>query len=313
MSVLLLAALDIALVLVTLGLVIGVLWARDQKQMIMLFLAFGSLVALIWVRLRAPDVALAEAALGAAVTGGLLLRMRPSLQSPPVPTATPSFIKAGAALGSIGAFVALAGALLSLDSTARASLAPAVFARLAESGVSNPVTAVLLNFRAYDTLLEVAVLFIAVIAVWMLAPRAPAMARVGDDPLFTAMLRPLVPMLCVVAGYLLWLGSFAPGGAFQAGAVLSAALVFLLLYGAPRAPGQEDNEWLRAATVAGLGIFIAVGAFTALSGAAFLQYPVAQAKNYILLIEGVLTISIALTLLILFIGGRSLDPPGRRK
>lgn len=37
------------------------------------FISFGLLMALAWLRLEAPDVALAEAAVGAGVTGSLLL------------------------------------------------------------------------------------------------------------------------------------------------------------------------------------------------------------------------------------------------
>lgn len=37
------------------------------------FIGFGLLMALAWLRLGAPDVALAEAAVGAGVTGSLLL------------------------------------------------------------------------------------------------------------------------------------------------------------------------------------------------------------------------------------------------
>ena len=37
------------------------------------FVAFGLLMALVWARLRAPDVALAEAAIGSGLTGALLL------------------------------------------------------------------------------------------------------------------------------------------------------------------------------------------------------------------------------------------------
>lgn len=37
------------------------------------FISFGLLMALAWLRLGAPDVALAEAAVGAGVTGSLLL------------------------------------------------------------------------------------------------------------------------------------------------------------------------------------------------------------------------------------------------
>ncbi|WP_010628418.1 DUF4040 domain-containing protein, partial [Halomonas sp. KM-1] len=36
-------------------------------------MAFNLLMALVWVRLEAPDIALAEAAIGAGVTGALLL------------------------------------------------------------------------------------------------------------------------------------------------------------------------------------------------------------------------------------------------
>jgi uncharacterized MnhB-related membrane protein len=40
---------------------------------VVLFIVFGLLMALAWVRLAAPDVALAEAAIGAGLTGALLL------------------------------------------------------------------------------------------------------------------------------------------------------------------------------------------------------------------------------------------------
>ena len=38
-----------------------------------MFIAFGLLMALAWVRLDATDIALAEAAIGAGITGALLL------------------------------------------------------------------------------------------------------------------------------------------------------------------------------------------------------------------------------------------------
>jgi uncharacterized MnhB-related membrane protein len=62
--------------LLTLGLV-WLAWlslaATDLFKAIVLFVAFGSLMALAWARLQAPDVALAEAAIGAGLTGALLL------------------------------------------------------------------------------------------------------------------------------------------------------------------------------------------------------------------------------------------------
>jgi len=54
---------------------------------IVLFIAFGLLMALSWVRLDAPDVALAEAAIGAGLTGALLLAALARLESKSEPKA----------------------------------------------------------------------------------------------------------------------------------------------------------------------------------------------------------------------------------
>lgn len=65
--------LDILLVIALLVTATSVLWSRDLFRGVVFFIAFGLLMALAWVRLRAPDVALAEAAIGAGLTGVLLL------------------------------------------------------------------------------------------------------------------------------------------------------------------------------------------------------------------------------------------------
>lgn len=302
--------LDIVLSAVVLGLVAAMLWTRDRARMAMLFIAFGGVVALIWMRLGAPDVALAEAAVGAALTGALILRAQASF--PPAPERRqPWPLRSAVAVMAIAVFAVLASALVSLDWLARPGLESAVQARLPESGVTNPVTAVLLNFRGYDTLLEVAVLLIATTAVWCLgrSPQTPGLPP--GDPLYLALLRPLVPLLCIVAGYLLWLGAFAPGGAFQAGAVLSGALLLLFIAGLPRAPGQADTYKLRATIAGGLLVFVCVAAGTATSQSKLLQYPPGSAKDLILVIEAALTLSVAFTFLILFQGGRPAPPDGR--
>jgi uncharacterized MnhB-related membrane protein len=48
---------------------------------VVLFVAFGLLMALCWMRLGAPDVALAEAAIGAGLTGALLMSALARLES----------------------------------------------------------------------------------------------------------------------------------------------------------------------------------------------------------------------------------------
>ena len=47
--------------------------AKDLFKAIVLFVAFGLMMALTWARLRATDIALVEAAIGAGLTGALLL------------------------------------------------------------------------------------------------------------------------------------------------------------------------------------------------------------------------------------------------
>ena len=66
---------------------LGLLWLAwqvfacpDLFKAIVLFVAFGLLMALAWVRLDAPDVALAEAAIGAGLTGALLMAALARLQ-----------------------------------------------------------------------------------------------------------------------------------------------------------------------------------------------------------------------------------------
>jgi energy-converting hydrogenase B subunit D len=63
------AVLALALVVVAWRAVVG----RDLFVSVVLYIAFGLLLSLTWVRLDAPDVALAEAAIGAGLTGALLL------------------------------------------------------------------------------------------------------------------------------------------------------------------------------------------------------------------------------------------------
>ena len=64
---------DIILVLTLLWLGWRLLSSEDIFTAVILFISFGLMMALAWVRLRAPDVALAEAALGDGLTGPLFL------------------------------------------------------------------------------------------------------------------------------------------------------------------------------------------------------------------------------------------------
>ena len=198
----------------------------------------------------------------------------------------------------------LAYAVLSLPDQA-AGLSDRVAANMETSGVSNPVTAVLLNFRGYDTLLEMAVLLVALLGVWSLGA-AVVHRRVKPEPVLPILVGGLVPMMIVMAGYLLWVGAAAPGGAFQAGSVLAASGILLLLSGR-HLPVRLLGRPLRVVLVLGLGAFVVVGVTLLSSSGLFLQYPPGLAGALILFIEAAATLSIGVTLAALFLGGRP-DP-----
>lgn len=65
--------LDLLLAAILLWIAIRSLITPDLFHAIVLFMIFGLLMALAWIRLDAPDIALAEAAIGAGLTGALLL------------------------------------------------------------------------------------------------------------------------------------------------------------------------------------------------------------------------------------------------
>lgn len=64
---------DVALALMLVGLAWRCLTSRQHFRSVVLFIGLGLLIALAWVRLAAPDIALAEAAIGAGLTGALVL------------------------------------------------------------------------------------------------------------------------------------------------------------------------------------------------------------------------------------------------
>jgi multisubunit Na+/H+ antiporter MnhB subunit len=185
-------------------------------------------------------------------------------------------------------------------------LADEIAAHLTQSGVSNPVTAVLLDFRGYDTLLEVVVLFLAVATAWSLT-RAPFPPPLPDtSPVQTAAVRLLTPLICLVGAYFVWQGSRLAGGAFQGGAVLAAAGVLLFVSDLPWLRGMGSVP-LRIGLTLGPLVFLGTGVWCFLQGDALLDYPADSAGSFLLLIEAACGISIGLTLAALFAGGRPAD------
>lgn len=299
---------DGLLALVLVGVALRVLVVADLFESVMLFIVFGVLMAVAWARLHAVDLALAEAAIGAGLAGALLLDAladrRVSVQGGATADNGPR-----RGMVAVAAVIALTVGAILLQAVRTLppvfdGLAPLVQEAVPRSGASNPVTSVLLNFRAWDTLLEVVVLLAAVMGVWSLRGLPSGEPRRDASPgrVLSTLLRLVVPVIVVVAGYLLWAGTSAPGGAFQAGAVLGAAGV--LLHASGVLPGVTLRVWpARLLVAGGLALFLVVAMGMPAGGRLVLDYPEPWAGPLILLVESALTISIAATLVALFIGG----------
>jgi multisubunit Na+/H+ antiporter MnhB subunit len=197
------------------------------------------------------------------------------------------------AVGGLGLFLAYAA----LDMAAfQTGLASNVNLEMEASGVRHPVTAVLLNFRAYDTWLELEVLLIAAVAALQSRAAAPPPALKRErDPLHAWAVWALVPLMTIAAAHVLSSGAYGPGGAFQGGALLAAAIVLLRL---------NDKEALLTLPPACVRILLALGvaSFAAAAGSSvvkgrmMLEYAPGHAAAMILAIETAALVSIAAAL-----------------
>ena len=184
---------------------------------------------------------------------------------------------------------------------------------MAVTEVGNPITAVLLGFRAMDTLLEAIVLLFALIGVWSLAPDRfwggrPGLAQHADPNGMLAYAARVLPPLGIVVGtYIFWVGADHPGGKFQGATILAAMWLLVMMAGLADAP-QISRRWLRGLLVAGPLAFIAVGVVGAVTAGAFLAYPQGFAKPLILAIEFALMPTLTLVLGLMLLGSAAAGP-----
>ncbi|XXF76961.1 DUF4040 domain-containing protein [Myxococcaceae bacterium GXIMD 01537] len=290
-----------------------ILRTEELPRAVVLFVALGLLSALAWARLDAPDIALVEAAVGTGLTGALLMHTL-SWTEPRAVTGLArrerqrpwAFVATVALSGVLGA------AVLALPGDSE-GLSREVSARLEDSGVEHPVTAVLLNFRGYDTLLEIAVLLVAVLGARTMNPRQPRLSpEDANDVLMGELFRMMTPALLLVAGYLVWVGEHGPGGAFQAGAILAGGGVVAVLTARMHPPSL--SSWTaRWVLLTGPLLFLGVAAAPLLAGRRLLEYPPGWAGPLILVVECALTLSIAMVLLMFFPGARATEPEEPRR
>lgn len=162
--------------LVTIAVIVALL--RDVLAATVVFAAYSLGMAILWVALQAPDVALTEAAVGAGVTTSLFLVAivktgRPVGTAAFVRTVRPASVGASlAVLGVLGATLPALPPVGAPETPAFRHVAPTYLAESGpELGIDNVVTAILAGYRAFDTFGEVTVVFAAGVAVLVIVGR----------------------------------------------------------------------------------------------------------------------------------------------
>ncbi|NHN42332.1 DUF4040 domain-containing protein [Halorubellus sp. JP-L1] len=172
------AAIEFALLAFVLATAVATALLRDVLSSIIAFSAYSLGIAVIWVFLRAPDVGLTEAAVGAGIMTVLfLLTIAKTVRPPGERTLERVDVKALAV--AVGLVAVLSTTLFALppvgvsDSAVATDDVTQYYLENAyeETEVKNAVTAVLAAYRGFDTLGEAVVVYAAGISLLLVLGR----------------------------------------------------------------------------------------------------------------------------------------------
>lgn len=150
-----------------------------------------------------------------------------------------------------------------------------------EAGSENLVTNVILNYRGYDTLGEVTVIFTALCSVVAVLKRENLQtsysevesSEVKPSVITATVLALLLPFVILFSAYVIVFGHIFPGGGFQGGTILGATwIVFVLIFGLVEAMRKfplKLRTILEASAILSFGL---VGFAGLLVGANFLTF-----------------------------------------
>lgn len=169
------------------------------------------------------------------------------------------------------------------------------------SGVEHEVTAVLLNFRSIDTMLEIAVILSTLVGIYTVYPHFRYRPLSFASNITDTFVSLIVPLIFLSAIYILSIGVYKSGGAFPAAALIAGGIIIIKLV-KPNYLVDIKISYLRFVYSFGLLVFVFVGILCMFDGY-FLQYDESFTFLYILLIETSLTLSLGAILAAFFITG----------
>jgi len=206
---------------------------RQRLVALLLLGAVGLVVCLAFAWFSAPDLALTQLLVEVVTVVLMMLALHwlPA-ESPPVRERKLAGVHAALAVACGVGATALVWLVIAAPFD---SISPFFLERSApEGGGTNAVNVILVDFRAFDTLGEIAVLGIAAVTIHSLlsrftpppgSARSAPVASVAPGTMLQLVSRLVMPFAVLVTVYLFLRGHNLPGGGFIAGLVLSIALI----------------------------------------------------------------------------------------
>ena len=267
---------------------VAIVQTKNLFVAVMLMGIASLLIAANFFLLDAADVALTEAAVGAGVSTVLFLgalALTSEHERAPTSRAVLSFVVVTAAALIVIYATFDKPRFGAPDAPTQTHVAPWYLEKTPEYiDIPNVVTAVLGSFRGYDTLGEVFVVFPAGIGVLFVLPggsggrraaRSAANVGLSQHLIPRVVGRLLIPFIVLFGLYVQFHGEYGPGGGFQAGAIIAAAVIlFALLEGEGKALNVIPRSVLLGLVAGGAILYGAVGVAGMLLGGNFLDYSV---------------------------------------
>jgi multicomponent Na+:H+ antiporter subunit B len=152
-----------------------------------------------------------------------------------------------------------------------------------ERHTTNVVTAIVFDYRGFDTLGEEFILFASVVGVTLLLRRhrdgedhEEVMRRAADDRVQSDAVRVAgslaIPALFVLGLWVVAFGLVTPGGGFQGGVLLAGTILVVFLAGGFRPYGRmTPTKWLDFGEGSAAAAFVLIGLGPLITGAAYLH------------------------------------------
>jgi multicomponent Na+:H+ antiporter subunit B len=153
--------------------------------------------------------------------------------------------------------------------------------------VYNMVSAILADYRNFDTMFETTVVFTAGTSIFLIlrlplgglarrrskAEVAPKLSPVPRDPILEMACRVLFPPIQLFGFYVLTHGHYSPGGGFQAGVILGASFILLAIgFDLKASLSRMPEALFKPLSALGVAFYIGLGFLCLLLGGEFLNY-----------------------------------------